>query len=449
MEAGRARALAENLNLHKLALDSQAGDKQAQVRDAVSRIQTLQARRREEDHRSHVEIAEALAEARRELKETLGQLDLDEEVSFEAIGKAAEVGKPLVYLSATSAGGLGLIIHRATESSAAEVVPVWLDRLTDRYLHRLLVGEERDGSASTSWFGAYSLRRDDGRAWRNAIERTTFLLWDAAMGPILARLEAAYPDRPIRQITLVPTGLLALLPLHAAWDLKGDGRVYALDTAPISYAPSARVLIDARKTAEEAETDRFLGVYEPRPTDASPLPGTEQEVIDVSKRFSKALPALHHEEATVKSVLEQLATADVVHFACHGLADMAEPLRGGLLMAGGHWLTVADLLKPGAVGARLAVLSACETGMVGTDLPDEAIALPTAFLQARYGGAVGSLWEVGDKSTTCLMTKFYALWRTEKGVEPAIALCQAQRWLRDETEYDHPLHWAPFYYSGA
>ena len=103
-----------------------------------------------------------------------------------------------------------------------------------------------------------------------------------------------------------------------------------------------------------------------------------------------------------------------------------------MLLAGKHALTLRDLLDIRLDHARLAVLSACETGVPGTELPDEVVSLPAGMLQAGVAGAVASLWSVNDLSTAMLMERFYRLWRKD-GVEPAHALRQAQIWLRDTT----------------
>jgi len=80
---------------------------------------------------------------------------------------------------------------------------------------------------------------------------------------------------------------------------------------------------------------------------------------------------------------------------------------------------------------RLAVLSACECGVPGAALPDEVIGLPAGLLAAGVHGVVASLFAVPDEATGLLMTRFYMTWTTER--EPAHALRDAQRWLRDAT----------------
>jgi len=141
---------------------------------------------------------------------------------------------------------------------------------------------------------------------------------------------------------------------------------------------------------------------------------------------------LRREQATRTAVLTALPQAQVVHLSCHGATDWAEPLASGVVMAGDEMLTMRDLLDMRLPAARLATLSACETGIVGTELPDEVVALPTALAQAGFAGVAASLWSVADASTAMLMERFYRLWR-EDGLAPASALRGAQIWLRDTT----------------
>jgi CHAT domain-containing protein len=131
-------------------------------------------------------------------------------------------------------------------------------------------------------------------------------------------------------------------------------------------------------------------------------------------------------------VRERLQEYAVLHFSCHGVAGLARPLEGGLVMAHDEMLTLREMLALRLENARLAALSACETGVPGTDLPDEVIGLPSGLLQAGVAGVVASLWSVADLSTMMLMARFFELWKG-KGLEPPQALRRAQIWVRDTT----------------
>ena len=197
---------------------------------------------------------------------------------------------------------------------------------------------------------------------------------------------------------------------------------------------------------------------------------------------------LRQEAATRKALRAELAEYPVLHFSCHGFANFAEPLEGGLAMANDEILSLRDFLDSRLPKARLAVLSACETALPGTKLPDEVLSLPTGLMQAGVDGVAGSLWSVLDESTMILMCRFYDLWR-EDGLPPAEALRRAQQWVRDTTngekveyfkqplpqftgarmavetadslyklfsvkdpnarDFSHPLHWAAFCYAGV
>ena len=64
-------------------------------------------------------------------------------------------------------------------------------------------------------------------------------------------------------------------------------------------------------------------------------------------------------------------------------------------------------------------------------LPDEVVALPSALLQAGFGGVAASLWSVADLSTAMLMEHFYRCWRKTGSRPPVGRRAAAERWLRD------------------
>ena len=101
-------------------------------------------------------------------------------------------------------------------------------------------------------------------------------------------------------------------------------------------------------------------------------------------------------------------------------------------MSGDEVLTLRDTLAVHLPWTRLTVLSACETGIAGEQLPDEVISLAAGFLQAGAAAVISSLWAVNDIATALLMARFYETWILEKS-EPAGSLRAAQLWIRDTT----------------
>jgi CHAT domain-containing protein len=429
------------------AMREEARSARAQLQTAISRIRTLS-----------------------------GYEDFLAEPAWEDIARVLdrEGSSPLVYLVSSFAGGMALVVEppsKAGDSVQASVEVLWLDEFTGACTRDLLSGNGEPG-----WAGAYESwlhnPGDEGRrqAWFDMLDATARRLWDLAMEPIVALLRS----RSRSHAVLIPTFLLPLLPFHAAWTEDAttpNSRSYALDAIGFTYAPNAGSLRAARAIADRTAPTSILVVADPRPTRTNPLPNAEGEV-QAAVAYFPDWQVLVHEQATREAVIEALPEHSVVHFSCHGRANVASPLESGLLMAGDELLSVQDFFAYRFHGIRLAILSACETNLPGLDLPDETISLPMALLQAGVAGIAASLWSVEDLSTLMLMVRFYDFWRKDR-LEPAEALRQAQIWVRDTTsqrkadffkdsmpklfealiflephKYTHPFYWAAFTYVG-
>jgi CHAT domain-containing protein len=361
--------------------------------------------------------------ARRELDEVISEIrkvpgyeQFLAAPTFEDVAGAARA-QPLVYVAAADLGGLALVVR------GDDVVHVPLPELTADVL--------RDRVATyLEPYAAFRADQDAGlAAWRTALDSVTSWLWDVAVGPVLQEVQ------PAAEVAMVAGGLLSLLPLHAAWTSDTGtptGRRYALDVTTVSYVPNARSLTAARHLAESTAAARLVAVVDPlRSPPAPPLRLAGVEARAGAAGFAGAADLLEGPDATVSRVEEALRHADVAHLACHGFADLETPLDSGLLLAGQGVLRLRELLGL-HLRLRLAVLSACETSMPGTELPDEVVALPTGLLQAGVAGIVASMWAVPDTATAMLMTEFYRRWHWE-GLAPATALRQSQQWVRDAT----------------
>ena len=415
------------------------------------------------------------------------------EANIHEIEAVVCTGQTLVYILTSQPGSCALILTKATtiasEKPNLDITIIWLEDFTEAWLKDLIV----DVNETTSgWLGDYVTRYEQPVRWKQTIEQTTAQLWLPIMKPIVNHLES----QGIKQATLIPTSYLSLLPLHAAWTETSNPhkRYYALDSIYFTYAPSARSLKSAQFISQSVQAGSVLIVDEPTHQyrighdtykSVEELPNAEREAKAVLSLFNNA-ELVRHEDATRDRLLSVLPQYDVLHCACHGKANLEKPLKSGLAMAGKGEeaiFSLRDLLSLKLEGLRLSVLSACETAIVGLEFEDEVVSLPSGFLQAGAAGVIASLWSVSDLSTMILLSRFYKLWSTQLG-DPAVALTNAQRWLRDtngseiishcetfipelrdpkakdlpkvkslrralKLSYSHPYHWAAFCYTGV
>lgn len=363
---------------------------------------------------------EEIRAARRELDAVVGEIqqlpgfrDFLPEPTEADIHCAAEE-QPLVYLSATEHGGVALVVHDG------DVISVDLPALTAEAVR----SRSRDHDEAHR---AYAADRTGRLAhWQKSLESTTKWLWDDLMGPVCEVL------REHSRVTLVAGGLLGLLPLHAAWTedpAAPTGRRHVLDELVISYVPNARSLMAARALAD-GPVERLAVVVDPPGDDGrAVLHSAEQEARAAAATFGDRAEVLRGPAAHAAAVRAALEGAHSVHFACHGQANLLNPLDSCLLLAGQDVLSLRDLMAMD-LRLRLAVLSACESYLPGTVLPDEVVSLPSGLLQAGVAGVAAAMWSLPDVPTALLMIDFYRRWRTE-GQHPATALRDAQVRLRD------------------
>ncbi|RFP60973.1 MAG: CHAT domain-containing protein, partial [Limnothrix sp. CACIAM 69d] len=461
IERGRARGLSERLQRDRAdlaQLQQQRPDLFDRYRDITNQLQNLESQQREqqirdrqaitpEQHRNEAQrLRQELTEAIAQIRQVPGYETFLRAPSLTEIQQNLRTEAPTVYLIPTPNGSLALI------ATPQVIAPLWLDDFPEAALTDLV----------QTWLNASQNQRNDFPGWLEAIDQGTRQLWDKLMAPLIDQLK----QHNHTQAILIPTDLLGLLPLHAAWTedpSRPTGRRYALDELTFTYAPNAQSLVAARAIAQQfpdSHLDSILAIDNPR----QDLPSSEREVMAAVKTFDNHT-ILRHEQATTATVAANLGQQAIVHFSCHGTVNFNEPLNSGLLMNDGL-LTLRELFnlkltEGNKRGIRLAVLSACETGLPGLDLADEAIGLPVGLLQAGVAGAIASLWKVDDCNTAILLTKFYDLWRNHQ-LTPPEALRQAQQWFRDtkrstisqETNLvpagnnDHPYYWAGFSYTG-
>lgn len=196
------------------------------------------------------------------------------------------------------------------------------------------------------------------------------------------------------------------------------------------------------------------------------LPGTKIEAEEIYNLVSPEckVSKITGEKATKESFKRLSGThTDIIHVATHGFFNLLPGGRGskddimsatGLFFAGAQntlWDMDTEKLKDDGIltaheisvldfrGLKLAVLSACETGL-GAVEQDGVFGLQRGFKQAGTQSILMSLWNVNDAATQLLMTEFYK--NLIAGCNQYDALKKAQGVVR--LKFEDPKYWAAF-----
>jgi CHAT domain-containing protein/Tfp pilus assembly protein PilF len=227
----------------------------------------------------------------------------------------------------------------------------------------------------------------------------------------------------IGKLILIPHRDLHLLPLHYLFP----------ENFTITYLPSFQVGCDLQQLGQSATETLpqvpLLNVEQPKGKNSLLFTSVESSVI--AHLYSQPeINRLVGSAATKEAVSSALKVgARVFHFTGHGYHDVDTPAKSFLELANGEQLSLKDIFDLELPSYYLVCLSACETGVTGNQgLIDEFVGLASGFFSKQAIYVVSSLWRVDERSTALLMMYFHQLLK-EKGMAPAQALKQAQRWL--------------------
>lgn len=266
---------------------------------------------------------------------------------------------------------------------------------------------------------------------------------------LIEPLEDLLPQQEGGRVILIPHRELGMLPFGALLDSQDR---FLLERFTLSIAPSLQVL--AALPVERSGGGGLLAVGNPDPMPLhngerlTPLAGAAHEAKTIAALFN-ADPLLAG-QATETAVKGRLRTADLLHFATHGIFQLGDRdvLDTWLALApdgpGGEdgKLTLTEIFDQ-RLSAQMAVLSACDTGK-GRVTGEGVIGLARAFLRAGTPTVVASLWKVPDQQTALLMEEFYR--QLLAGRDRAAALRLAQ--LKVRASYPNPFYWAAFVVIG-
>ncbi len=366
----------------------------------------------------------------------------------------------------------------------------------------------RDGGGREPYYGALILSKEGNPQWKalapaGEVDPLIFELKKAMSGAVveddllekILRRLYSHLIAPIEEqvfdggrLILSPDGPLSCLSFAVLMD--GEGK-FLSERCDLYYVATARDMIKPTTppNAEVAVTifsnpafaadgivgpsiGKFqkVGVPFSIPDVAlPPLPGTEQEmkaIVSIATEVGWSHSTFSDAEASERSLKEVSISADVLHFATHGLflekgASIAavenqtlamgqegglsdDPLvRAMLTLAGADrtflsWrngarpdpmndgiLTAAEIAATDLSNTWLAVLSACDTA-AGENFDGEGVmGLRRGFFLAGVDHLIMTFWPIADEETVAIMTDFYR--DLTESRHPGVSIGKVQR----------------------
>lgn len=268
-------------------------------------------------------------------------------------------------------------------------------------------------------------------------------------------LRPAVP-RSVTELVLIPDSHFSTLPFEA---LPRHRRFSTFSNAPywtdrlaISYQFSSNLMADYVRAGDNPR------VYLCAPIDFTQaglarLPGTEAEVKAIAELFvgrSEVNLLGEATETTLKS--GKLRAYDYLHFATHGFVDATHPELSRLILqpsASDDGNLYSGEIYNLELQAKLAVLSACQTGLGKVSKGEGVIGLSRALVYAGVQNLIVSFWRVSDQSTMQLMHYFYEHLQSHPEASFRSSLQAAKHKLKRAGEYRAPYYWAPFVLIGS
>jgi tetratricopeptide (TPR) repeat protein len=359
------------------------------------------------------------------------------------------------------------------------VLPSAVNDISEQHVLKLDCTHDDLARAERDWMvGALDTAsgKESFSHWTEIIEQVTGWLWTAVAGPLRERLVTlgVADGTPLR---FTSSEFTSKLPLHAAWRIEDGVKRTLLDDHVVSYTPGIRMLYEARRRASQPRRQAGTQSTALLVADSiGDLPHAVEEVRAIAEIFpADSAKTLIGPDATSSAVFAGVAGRSYVHFACHAFANWFQPNHSSVVLANGELVVAGELANLDLKAARLAVLSACESGTEVSRSASDYTGIAAALLRAGVPSVIATLWSVDDHASSLLMRRFYEE-LLGGGQPPAMALRHAQLWLRNATleelgsrdpslasdrrsrllgidphdrPYESPFFWAGYFLIGA
>jgi len=267
-----------------------------------------------------------------------------------------------------------------------------------------------------------------------------------------------------KDLTIIPHDKLSYIPFDALISQMPDTSVmnfrnlnYLIKDHVVNYSYSATLLYDYFNQKETTSKSMLVfspeySTQEPRIDPETnkkyflnPLPGAGEEVKAISK-YMKAVTFVDNyaQENVFRNKSSQFG---ILHLAMHTIINDSLPMFSKLVFSRPDSKSVDDgylntyEIYNMKLNARLAVLSACETG-TGKLLKGEGVmSMARGFIYAGCPAIVMTLWQVEDKSGVKIMEDFYYYLSKGKRKDVSLRMAKLNHLESSDPLTSHPHYW--------
>ncbi|MFV0376454.1 MAG: CHAT domain-containing protein [Mangrovibacterium sp.] len=267
-----------------------------------------------------------------------------------------------------------------------------------------------------------------------------------------------------KKLIVIPDDKLSYIPFDALlYELPDTTRMdfrnlpYLIRKHAISYTYSSTLLFDYFKQRKSAPKGllAFAPAYENDQRDYTQAPGYRSGLLPlpaVDKEVGFISQFVHgdvfKDTLAQETRFKQMASGyDILHLAMHTIMNDTMPMYSKLAFSmpetgspDDGWLNTAEIYNM-QFNARMAVLSACNTGAGKMQKGEGVMSLARGFLYAGCPSIIMTLWEVEDESGASIMRDFYRFLSGGKDKDEALRLAKLAHIQQADPLKAHPHFW--------
>ncbi len=269
----------------------------------------------------------------------------------------------------------------------------------------------------------------------------------------------------INQLILIPDDILSYLPFEILLTQKPNESVsnfnlesldYLFERYRLSYGFSGTLLLKKHKKRKSGALKSFLGFAPTFGNDKSTsnrdcvsgevydLHCNQPEIKEVNHLLNG--DALFGANANLENFKSNASNYEILHLSTHACVNDENPMLNKIFLSDG-FLSGYDLTNI-ALNAKMAVLSACNTGSGKLVKGEGIMSLARGFTLAGCPSTVTTLWSVDDCATSKFIIQFYK--HLLQGLPKNEALRKTKYDFLEQADIkqSHPYYWGAFVQFG-